>query len=206
MNKLGEVMLEVSEDWFADLPAPEEVPAYTYSKKYLKWEQEIIYGKKHVTLKRVAKVLLIAAILIIMLAVIALSTTKGREFILHFFNDSAVYSVDMEMSKEVTELNVSYLPDRFRLENTFIEEGIIMYHYSYQDEWIQIRKHFINTSADFHFDSSLYDSVDNNGITYLISASKNGFCNIVWNYNDYFYQVNGNVEKNELLKVAYNIQ
>lgn|GEM_PF-6086816 len=206
MNKLGEVMLEVSEEWFADLPAPEEVPAYTYSKKYLKWEQEVIYGKKHVTLKRVAKVLLVAAILIIMLAVIALSTIKGREFIMQFFKESAVFSLDTKQSEEVNNLTISYLPENYYLEDTFKNKEMIVYNYSNNDKWIEVRKHSIKTSVDFHYDRNSFNVIERNGIKYMLSFSNNGFYNIIWNYNNYFYQVNGNEEKNELLKVAYNVR
>ena len=154
MNKLGEVMLEVSEEWFADLPAPEEVPAYTYSKKYLKWEQEVIYGKKHVTLKRVAKVLLVAAILIIMLAVIALSTTKGREFILHFFNDSAVYSVDTQNTENVNSLIIGYIPKGFELADKAIDGENIYYEYKNKEKNITICKMPINIIGSIDLDET----------------------------------------------------
>ena len=205
MNKLGEVMLEVSEEWFADLPAPEEVPAYTYSKKYLKWEQEAIYGKKHVTLKRVAKVLLVAAILIIMLAVIALSTTKGREFILNFFNDSAVYNINAENSPLVKSFDVKYLPKGFKLVDSYQESMVIYCEYKNENQYLTICKSPNKSSTDFDYNGN-EKQITINSITYVISITEPGYCNVIWNYNNYTYRITGSVPENEALKIAQNVR
>lgn len=205
MNKLGEVMLEVSEEWFADLPAPEEVPAYTYSKKYLKWEQEVIYGKKRVTLKRVAKVLLVAAILIIMLAVIALSTTKGREFILNFFNDSAVYNVQAKSTASVEKLEINYTVGGFELKEIFEEDMCIYYEFTKGNDLYSIVKTPINTKVNIDFYKTQKNVIINN-ITYIITMTEPDFCNIIWNYNNYSYRVSGNISENEALKIAQNVK
>lgn len=205
MNKLGEVMLEVSEEWFADLPAPEEVPAYTYSKKYLKWEQEVIYGKKHVTLKRVAKVLLVAAILIIMLAVIALSTTKGREFILHFFNDSAVYSVDTHFSDSVESIKVDYLPVGYRLIDSFKGEATTYNEYVSGNNHLTVYKEPLNTITSFDLSGEeLYFELNN--ITYIVSQSEDDYCTVIWNYHNYNYRICGVLSIDEALKIAQSVE
>lgn len=205
MNKLGEVMLEVSEEWFADLPAPEEVPAYTYSKKYLKWEQEVIYGKKHVTLKRVAKVLLVAAILIIMLAVIALSTTKGREFILNFFNDSAVYNVQTRISDSVKKMEINYIIDGYVLVDEYEQDMCIYNEFAKGSSRYVIVKTPINSKIDFNSDvNSKKVQIDN--VVYVVSLTSNGYCNVIWNYQYYSYRVSGNISENEALKVAQSVE
>lgn len=205
MNKLGEVMLEVSEEWFADLPAPEEVPAYTYSKKYLKWEQEVIYGKKHVTLKRVAKVLLVAAILIIMLAVIALSTTKGREFILNFFNDSAVYSTDAKTSIPVNNIEISYVLKDYVLVDEIKENNCIYCEYQNGSNYYVIVKSPIKTTVDFDY-KQFKKSIVQKNITYIFTSTDPDFCNLIWNCNNYNYRISGNISENEALKIAENVR
>lgn len=205
MNKLGEVMLEVSEEWFADLPAPEEVPAYTYSKKYLKWEQEVIYGKKHVALKRVAKVLLVAAILIIMLAVIALSTTKGREYIMQFFKEEATYATNATQSERVNSLIADYLPDECKLDYQFDSKELLAYRYTMGEKWFEIQKHYVESSTLFNYNENNYETIKKDGITYIISFVDNNVCNILWNSNNYYYQVSGTIDRNELLKIAFNV-
>ena len=205
MNKLGEVMLEVSEEWFADLPAPEEVPAYTYSKKYLKWEQEVIYGKKHVTLKRVAKVLLVAAILIIMLAVIALSTTKGRKFIMQFFKESAVYSIHSNIDNTVSSVDIGFIPKHYQLAGTYYGNMIIYKEYVYGDYSFVVYKSPVNTSTDFDYnDDCKKYFID--GITYVVSLTDKEYCNVIWNYNNFNYRISGNINVNEAMKIAKSVK
>ena len=128
MNNFETALRELDEEWFATLPPVEKVYEHELSKKYLKWEQRVIYGKKSMA-NKVLKVVLIAAALLVILSVIALSTTKGREFFMQFFKDSAVYSLYADSSQNVQDLNVGYLPEGFVLKEEFKDEIIIDYQY-----------------------------------------------------------------------------
>lgn len=205
MNNFETALRELDEEWFATLPPVEKVYEHELSKKYLKWEQRVIYGKKS-TASKVFKVALIAAALLVILSVIALSTTKGREFFMQFFKDSAVYSLYADSSQDVQDLNVGYLPEGFVLKEEFKDEIMINYQYTHEKEWLDIRKQFIETTANFDYSENKYDIIKRNNVSYIVSFADEKIYNVIWNYNGYYYHLSCNMDKETALKIAYNVE
>lgn len=205
MNNLEIALKELDEEWFAGIAAVEDMPPFEVSKRYLKWEQRVIYGKKS-TANKAVKVLLLVAAMLILFSIIALSTTKGREFILQFFKDSAVYSLQADQSRYVSELEVDYLPEGFVLERTFEDDTMLLYRYEKNTMQIEIQKNIIETTANFDYSDKNYEVIEKNGVSYLVSFADENICSVIWNMNNYYYHVSGNVEKEEALKIAFGVQ
>ena len=203
MDNLETALFELREEWFAELPAPEDMPVFEHSKSYLKWEQRVIYGKQSAG-RKAAKVLLIAAALLVLFSVIALSTTKGREFIMHYFKDSALYSVFAETSQPVNSLTVEYIPKGYELKEQFENSGMKSMLYSKDKSWIKISKQFIETTVDFDYEKDSFELVEKNGIKYIITNVDDNVCNVIWNYNNFNYFVAGTIDKETALEVAYH--
>lgn len=204
MNNLQIALKELNEEWLASLPELEEMPKFEVSPKYIKWEQRVIYGKKS-TSGKVIKIILIAATIIVLFSVIALSTTKGREFFMHFFKESAVYSLDADKSEPVNSLAVDYLPHGFVLKDTDENNSFILHYYENQDKYFNIQKHILQTAVDFDYKSEDYEVVEVNGVKYIVSFVDENICNVIWNYNNYNYQVSGNLGKEEVFKIALGV-
>ena len=205
MNNFIIALEKLDEEWFATLPEPEEVPEFEVSKHFLRWEQRVIYGKKS-TASKAVKVVLIAAALIILLSVIALSTTKGREFFMQFFNESAVFSLYAEKSEKIQTLEIGYIPENFELDNAYDDRILCFYHYSSEGQEIEIQKQLVEITVDFNKRSSSYERINRDGIIYHILLKEGKICNVFWNQNNYYYQVSGNINKEEALKIAYGVR
>lgn len=205
MDKLEIALRELDEEWLATLPPVEKKYEHELSKKFLRWEQRVIYGKKSPA-NKVLKAILIAAALLVLFSVIALSTTKGREFATQFFKDSAIYSLYAEHSQDVQALNVAYLPEGFVLKNTYKDEIMIDYQYSNSAKWLDVRKQFIETTAKFDYFDGAYKIVKSNGISYIVTLADENIHNVIWNYNGYYYQVSGNIDKDTALKIAFSVE
>ena len=205
MNNLQIALKELDAEWLASLPAPEDMPDFEVSKKFLKWEQRVIYGKKS-TSGKVLKVILIAAAMIVLFSVIALSTTKGREFFMQFFKESAVYSLDADNSQAVTSLTVDYLPKGFVLKEKDENDVFIFNYYENKDKYIDIQKSILRVIVDFDYNSENFEIIEINGVKYIVSFVDKNICNVIWNYNNYNYQVSGNFEKEEIIKVALSVR
>ena len=205
MNNLKTALNELDGEWFASLPNIEDIPQFEVSRKFERWEQRIIYGKKSVSSK-VVKVILIAAALLILFSVVSLSTTKGREFVMQFFKESAVYSILAEQSKEVNTLTVNYLPEGFELDDSFENDLMIYYYYTNNEVYFEIKKNSINTTVDFNYNENAYEQIEYNDILYTVVYVNKKICNIIWNYHDYFYQVSGTIDKETALQIAFGIE
>ena len=205
MNNLELALQELDEEWLASLQIREDVPPFEVSKQFLKWEQRVIYGKKS-TSSKVVKVLLVAAALLIILSVVALSTTKGREFMMHFFKDSAVFSLQAERMDKVNDLTVSYLPEGFELEDDYKKNTYFIKHYINQTQWFEIQKRSIKTTVDFDYLETAYEEIERNGITYKITYVDDNICNVIWNYHDFYYHVFGNIDRETALQIAFGVE
>ena len=101
------------------------------------------------------------------------------------------------------------MPPSFRimlLEKEFKDETMLFYQYINQDRLIDIQKNSIETTVDFDYREDNYETIERNGVTYLVSFADEDICNVIWNVNNYYYQVSSNIEKEEILKIAFCVQ
>ncbi len=209
MNSLeNAVRLELADEL---LLVPTEFECFEHSETYEAFINRLFDkmrgNKYHRFTKKATTIILIAAILFA-LVVAGFSATVSREFVVRAFSDHSEYSVvDKEGKKRVKELTLGYIPEGFTLES---ESG---------NKKTLLHKRFVNGSLCFDIDKSSisstigYDSktevenIDIDGITYVcFSDPQYDLCGLIWNKNGYIFYLQGNIEKDEILKIAQSVE
>lgn len=201
MSNLEKAAAMYTENWINALPEEEFIP----SPEYIKWRNRLLdkmRNDKYHRLTKRATMVLIAAILTFLLAVGTLAATVGKDFIIRTYYTFANYIVLDSEPKYVKSLELGYIPEGFELTNSEKSKIAIYYSYENENQFFHIDK----MTLDFFvgFDSqSVVEEIEINNITYTIhKKSNNKTIGIVWNKNGYIYNLNGNLSKKELIKIA----
>ena len=203
-----EAALRISyENWIDSIPDDPE--PFEHSKKYDKEIQKLCdkmrNDKLHTFTRRTARTLLIAAILLL-IATVAFASTVGRDFIIRHFDGFATYSVtDTSNAKDIDDLTLNYIPEGFELTYNKTAPLVINYSYQYDDKWFNISKLIIFTDATFDIDYTYEKEFEKNGIVYHYFNKDNLNTGVIWNNGDFQFILYSNLDENELLKIAENI-
>ncbi|HAQ62930.1 MAG TPA: hypothetical protein DCR23_00540 [Ruminococcaceae bacterium] len=173
----------------------------SYNKSITRLFDKMRGGKLHRFTKKTAVVILVAAILFALL-ITGFAAVRTRNFTIIPFSDHFEYRVNnIKGSKNVKEISIGYIPEGFELE--FVS-GKTFKHYRYSngDQHINIEKDGINSVVGY--DTDVYDeNVEINGVTYVyIYVQQYDIGGFLWNDGEYVYSVDGNIPKEELLKIA----
>ncbi len=196
------------EQWADSFPS--DIPKHKFTEKHNKVMNELLYGKpieyKHKISKNTIKALLIAAILLAV-ATTAVAVPSFREFTVNkFFNHSEYEVVDKDKTYEVDSLTLKYIPEGF-VKTDGLESDI-----SYESFFENGEKNFLvskNTlNAGIGFDTEKYPSekIIINGMEAVYYRADDISGGIIFNNGKYIYSVDGNVGKEELVKIAQNIE
>lgn len=204
MSNFQEVCLLSCESWVDSFP--DDIPKHKYSKKHKEKMKEIFELdteiQKHKLSKKTIKILLIAAILL-SLATTAFAIPASREFIIQKFSNHSEYNVVNDNDiKKVDSLNVNYIPEGFNK----VEDYEYYRVYKNGDEEFIVDK--ISISASVGYDTEKYDDeiIDINGIKAIYYRSENNYNGIIFNNGEYIFGVSGNIEKEELVRIAQNVE
>ena len=204
MSVFEEALWLSSEDWVDSFPT--NIPKHKFSKKHNKIINELIYSEnekvKFKLSKRTIKVLIIAAVLLA-LASTAFAFPESREFIINkFFNHSQYNVVYNGKVKKVDSLTVNYVPSGFEK----VEDHGYSYVYKNGDKEFVVEKMTIDTSIGY--DTEKYDNeiIEINGVDAVYYRSNNVNNGIIFNNANYIFWISGNIEKEELIKIAQNVE
>lgn len=204
MSNFQEVCLLSCESWVDSFP--DDIPKHKFSKKHKEKMKEIfeldIEIQKHKLSKKTIKILLIAAILL-SLATTVFAIPASREFIIQKFSNHSEYNVVNDNDiKKVDSLNVNYIPEGFNK----VEDYEYYRVYKNGDEEFIVDK--ISISASVGYDTEKYDDeiIDINGIKAIYYRSENNYNGIIFNNGEYIFGVSGNIEKEELVRIAQNVE
>ena len=182
-----------------------EMDEYVTSKQQIRKVKRIagkLRGNKYHHLTRRALATLVAAAILLSTATIAIASESSRKFIIEKFKEYSIYKVENNESINVTPIEVGYLPEGFKKTYSFNVDNSRISDYTFNDKFISI----IKWSNDFsvYYDTEEYnnESMNINGINYIVYKSNNNNYGIIWNTNNYNYRVIGNITKDELIKVA----
>lgn len=208
MSNFEEVCLLSCESWVDSFP--DEIQKHKFSKKYTEKMKEIFQTEtkenKHKLSKKTIKILLIAAILLF-LATTVFAIPASREFIIDkFFNHSEYNVFDTNDAKDVTSLNLNYIPTGFEKTEEYISNDFYIENYKNIDKSFTVEK--CTLTANIGFDTEKYDS-DNiriNGIDAVYYRSDNELKGIIFNDGEYIFIINGNIDKKELVNIAQNVE
>ena len=204
MSNFQEVCLLSCENWVDSFP--DDIPKHKFSKKHEEKMKELFEPdtkvQKHRLSKKTIKILLIAAILL-GLATTVFAIPASREFIIQKFSNHSEYNVVNDNDiKKVDSLNVNYIPEGFNK----VEDYEYCRVYKNGEEEFIVDK--ISISASVGYDTEKYDDeiIDINGIKAIYYRSENNYKGIIFNNGEYIFGVSGNIEKEELVRIAQNIE
>ena len=191
MSEFEEALWLSAENWADSFPT--DLPKHKFSKKHNKVINDIIYGKQDKKIKLskgTIKVLLIAAVLLA-IATTAFAIPQSREYIVDKFSNHSEYNVvDKKKSKRVKSLNVKYIPAGF-------EKG---------DRNFVVEKFELSGSVGFDTEHYEPENIKINGIDAVYYRSNNNVKGIIFNDGNYIYIIEGNIGKDELVKIAQNVE
>ena len=196
-------------DWLSTIP--EEVPEAEYTKNHEKWKRKLFNkmrgNRYHKFTTKTVKVMLVAAVLCALLLT-AFVIPSSREYIIDNFEIFSRYKITENNKNSVNgEITVGYIPEGFELVNKQVHSKSIIYSYiDSKDITITVIKSSSIIEIDFDTETGVMETVVHDGITYTLYDDATEYNCLVWNENDYIYQIHSSVSKDELLKIAEAIK
>lgn len=204
MSNFQNVCLLSCEKWVDSFP--DEIPKHEFSQKHNEKMKTLFQDepkdKKHRLSRKSITFILIAAI-IMAIATTAFAIPTCREFIIEKFTDHSEYNVvNPKNAKMVESLKVNYIPEGFAQTEVYRDAVI----YSNKELSFYVGK--FELTASIGFDTEKYDSekININGIEAVHYIADEKIEGIIFNNSEYIFVVNGNISKEELVKVAQNVE
>ena len=157
----------------------------------------------HKLSKKTIKILLIAAILLALTATTVFAIPASRKAIVEKLSNHSEYEIlEKSKVKPVKSLTVNYVPESF----IKVDEDFNYQYYKNGERHFVVEKSNIN--AGIGFDTETYDSenIEINGREAVLYRSLNGYIGIIFNDSNYIFEISGNIEKEELVKIAQNVK
>ena len=209
MNKLAQACELSLNDWSATFS--ETIPEPVYSKKYKRWKKKLFDKMRddhyHIFTTKAIKVMWIAAIISMMLLT-AFVIPSSREYILEEFDKNSTYELTMNNKNSVSgEINVGYIPNGFDLKESICEENLLINRYvNGNGDIITVFKYSSIMKIDFDTERFEVENVTIDTIQYVYCTGYLGMNSIIWNKNDYIYQIDALLEKEEMIKIAKTVE
>jgi hypothetical protein len=204
-----EAAVELSlNNWVATLPTEFDLPEPTeaYKKGIAKLLDKMRGDRYHKFTRKTARIILIAAI-IMAIATVTLAATVGREFIVQKFSNFSRYSVvDSSNIKSVEDIEIGYIPEGFELTNKETSKNKYYLNYFNEDKWISIYKSKIDSRIDFDTEYKNKERIRINGFEGVYFEDNDSINGLMWNNGHYIYQLDSNISKEELIKIAENVK
>ena len=209
MDKLT-LACEMSLDKWLDT-FPEEIPEPECSKKHEKWKKKLFDRMRgdryHKFTTKAVKVMLVAAVLCALLLT-AFVIPSSREFMLDKFDEYSTYKLTENNKNSVSgEITVGYVPEGFELSNNVnLDKQVTKTYLNLDGTFFTIFKHASSIKVDFDTETYVVEEISHKNIQYLYCNGNDGINSIIWNKNDYIYQIEAPFEKEELLKIAKTVE
>ena len=207
-SALQHACMQVMIDLYGDtsdldaLPAPAVSPAF--ERKMQRLFAHVRNNRYH-RLTRTAKVLLVAAILLL-LASLSVVAARQFGFTLIDFGDHSELDVEEHTAKSDGSLVCSYIPDGFTLTETTNNKGFVALDYTgNKDAFFIVTKYFSYSTVGADTEFREAKEIEHNGIKYTVVSTEDS-PDVLWMdpATNCLYEVGGNISEDELLKIAYH--
>lgn len=205
MTNFEEACKMSAEKWAASLP--DEVEVHKFSQKHIDAINEIIYPEPAVKVKKLSKktirFIIIAAVLLA-LATTAIASPAFRQFTLKDFSNHSEYRVgDTKKAKAVSSLKLNYVPKGFKETYSYKK---CSYGYTNANKYIYVDKLSLDTEIAFDNETSKTENITIKGAKAIYYITDNNVGTIIYNDGNYIYNIHGNIGKEELVKIAQNVE
>ncbi len=200
---------EASKEMIDEMPPCEEVE---FSKEHEAKMRKLFAGKVRKK-KYIKRILVIAAVMVAILSVSVMSVQGLRirfmNFILNFTESNTkityVDETEDKNSYTVGDIVFEYLPSGFTLDSTRNQGKVVYIDFVNNDKFILIK---INTKVfESNVDTEKADAelVVINGIESFVTQKDDVFI-INWNNGSKAFDIQGNIDRKEIIQVAENIK
>ncbi len=204
MTVFEETCLLSCEQWVDSFPS--DIPKHKFSKHHNDNMKKILdenQQKEKYKLSKKTIRFLVAAAILLSLTITTFAIPSCREFIItKFFNHSEYIVSDIRDAKPVKSLTVNYVPNGFEKVEDYGYSSV----YRNGDEEFVVEKSML--TASIGYDTEFYDDeiikINGTDAVYYKSNDVNG--GIIFNNGKYIFSVDGNISKEELVKIAQNIE
>ena len=204
-NVLREACILSQEQWINSfLPFEEHVFSEKHEKKMKALFSRIRNNKYHRLTKNAIRAIIIAAI-ILSLAITAFAIEIVRSYNTYSLNVGTFYKAAVSDKTMLNEsLIVEYIPKEYTL---VLEENethnMIKKFRSNNGKKIIIEKYISNGVVFFDTEKYPYEKINYDNIDYFYYNYENFNC-VIWTKNNYTYNINSNLEKDEMLLIAFS--
>lgn len=208
MDKFTEACRLANRQWVDSLPA--DAPPHEFSPAFASAMRPLLQPditpvpqKKRRLTKKAARILLVAAVLLALaIATTAIAVPLARRANVTQLPDHGQYEVaDPENAPNVDGITVGYVPDGFVLT----EEYEHAYVYENRDKTFTVTKLELDFGTNYDTDYPS-ESIIINGAEGVYHRSDSGYNGIIFNNGEYIFMIDGNIPKEELVKIAQNVQ
>ena len=206
MSNFEEICLLSCEKWVDSFP--DDIPKHKFSEKHEKIMKPLLACQSKDNKRRLSgkiiRFLIIAAVIMAVAATV-FAIPLSRKFIIERFSDHSEYSVqDTSEAQEVKSLELNYVPTGFKKTEDY---GYI-YLYENGNKYFSVEKMDLNSTVGFDTEKYEYEHEyliinDANAIYYQSSENVSG---ILFNNGNYIFLLDGNIGKDELVKIAQNVK
>lgn len=209
MDKFTKACRLACEQWVDSLP--QDVPTHHFSPAFEEAMRPLLQPnitavpkKKRKFTKKTLKILVAAAVLLaIAVATTAIAVPLARRANVTQLPDHGEYEVaDPENAPNVDGITVGYVPNGFVLT----EEEVHLYVYENGNQTFRVEKWELNAGIRFDTEDYLSESITINGAPGVYHRSDSGYSGIIFNNGEYIFAVDGNIPKEELVKIAQNVR
>lgn len=198
-----EKAVQMSFESFVD-SLPSEVPAHDFSQKHIDKINSLIYPKPKVKSKKLSKktvrFIIIAAVLL-SLAVVVVASNVSRGYTIDKYPNRLEYRVENTKNMpKMTPLKVGYVPQGF---DKTCEHNQEEYTYSKLDKHFVVDKYTLDNAVEILGGNSEVIEINGAKAIFYKTVNNNG---IIFNDGKYVFEVMGNIEKDELVKIAQSLE
>lgn len=208
MSKFAKACVLSFEEWATTIP--EDLPEPEFSKRHIK-RMNILLNKMrgdvyHHFTTRTIKIILVAAVLLALLLT-AFVFPSSRDSFIDNFNIASRYQMTKNNKNSVpNKITVGYIPEGFELISQESYSKSTMYHFISKSN-LTFRIHKSSSAIEIDFNTEDIETetvfIDNTEYTYGLSLSNVSY--LIWQKNDYIYRINGEISKEEMLKIAKTV-
>lgn len=197
-----------------DKSIPDEAVVFSAEKEkemldiFKKWHRERRMKRIGKYCRRAACVLIIAAV---GLAVAAFSVDAWRVKFLNYVFDSEAPNMDYSFSDSAAtysddKIQLGYIPEGFELkESDITKNSTHLFFVGGDEKWLGIDVYPEDSDGSVNIEAGVSEEVKINNMD-GIYTSKENYNALIWHDGNLAFSVDGNILKEELLKIAENMQ
>lgn len=220
-DTLTEACVVAQEQWIATLPEQEE--NHIFSRQFDRRMNQLynkMRGDHYHYLSRASLSVLVAASLIAALMITSVAYGPARRFLIKVFDDHTEFQTENTgLASIPMDIQFGYLPPGFKLTEREIdgetcaldEQGKMGFgsDYHFEDEdgrWIDVSKHPAGGWMGVDSEDHPIEILQYNNIDYYISHSDEDFYGVYWMIGGVQYDIGGNISRESIVKMAYQIR